>query len=110
VGGAAGFLTGLFGIGGAAMSIPTLVLVFGLTQTAAQGLALALSLPGMMVALATYGVAHDVDWAGGIALALGGASLVGSGVALAHRLPERTLKIAFCCMLYAIGTTLWLRG
>ena len=63
----------------------------------------------MIAALATYGLAHDVDWTGGIALAIGGATLVGSGVALAHRLPERTLRIAFCCMLYAIAATLWLR-
>ena len=42
----------------------------------------------------------------GLPLALGGLFTVSAGVALAHRLPERKMRIAFAWMLLA--TALWL--
>lgn len=103
-----GFATGMFGIGGPALAIPTLVAFFGVTQTVAQGMALYLSGPATVVSLITYARAGDVDWVAGILLAIGGALLVPTGVAFAHRLPERTLRLMFCGFMYAMATLLLL--
>ena len=102
----AGFSTGLFGLGGPALAIPTLVLFFGVAQTVAQGMALYLSAPGTLITLGTYAHEGDVDWGAGIALALGAGVLVKYGVALAHRLPEKVLRVLFGFFLYAVAALL----
>jgi uncharacterized protein len=104
-----GILSGLFSVGGAAFSVPLLALFFGYSQTAAQGLSLALVAPGTIVGIVAYALAGDVDWPIGIPLALGGALSVRYGVALAYRLPERTLRLFFCAMLIAASLGLLLK-
>ena len=99
VGAAGGTLSGVFSSGGAAFTVPTLSLFFGYAQATAQGLALALITPGSIVSLITYAQAGAIDWKIGIALALGGTLLIKQGVALAHRLPERTLRLFFAGLL-----------
>ena len=47
----AGLFTGFFGVGGGAIATPTLSIVFGMSQAEAQGVALALILPGALVGL-----------------------------------------------------------
>ena len=42
----------------------------------------------------------------GLPLAVGGLFTVSAGVAVAHRLPERTMKAAFAWMI--LGTAIWL--
>lgn len=105
-----GLATGMFGIGGPALATPSLVAFFGVSQTVAQGMALYLSGPATVLSLIAYTRAHDVDWGAGIVLAIGGALLVGSGVALAHRLPERTLRLMFCGFMYGMATLLLVIG
>ena len=53
---AAGVLSGLIGIGGGIIIVPTLVLLFGLTQQQAQGTTLALMVPpiGILAAWTYY--------------------------------------------------------
>lgn len=109
VGGIAGFLSGIFGIGGAAFAIPTLTLLFGLTQTEAQGFGLVVILPSIVISIITYGHAGQVDWSTGIPLGIGSMLTVSLGVALAHRLPDRLLRLAFCGLLYVGATALWFR-
>jgi len=101
-----GFASGLFGIGGPALVIPSLVLFFGVLQTAAQGMSLFLAAPATLISLITYARAGDVDWGAGVALALGGAVLVSSGVSLAHRLPEKAMRVLFSFFMYALATVL----
>jgi uncharacterized membrane protein YfcA len=96
---AGGCISGLFGVGGAFIAPPVLTAFFGLRQIEAQGLALALVCPGTFVALLTYADAGQVDWRLGLPLALGGIAAIPLGVAAAHRLPERRLRLAFCAML-----------
>jgi uncharacterized membrane protein YfcA len=105
-----GIATGLFGIGGPALAAPSLVVFFGQAQKSAQGMSTYLSLPSTIISLSTYARSHDVDWPAGILLAIGGALLVNAGVALAHRLSERTLRIAFSGFLYTMATLLLLFG
>ena len=91
-----GIVSGLFGVGGAFVAPPLLTGFFAVRQVEAQGLALALVCPGAAVALATYAGAGQVDWTLGIPLAIGGTAAISAGVAMARRLPERRLRLAFC--------------
>jgi uncharacterized protein len=109
VGAIGGSLSGLFGVGGAMVAPPALTGLFGVTQTQAQGLALALVAPGTVVSLLTYALAGDVEWPTGIALAAGGLTTVSAGVALAHRLPERTMRLLFCALMLVTALVLALR-
>jgi uncharacterized membrane protein YfcA len=95
-----GVMSGVFSVGGGLVVVPALVTLFRTTQTQAQGVAMALVIPGALVALFTYGHAGNVDWAVGIALALGGLFSVSWGVALAHRIAQRTLRMLFCLVLF----------
>lgn len=105
----AGALGGLFGVGGGVVATPVLTSVFGLTQVAAQGLALALAAPSTAVALATYAGHGQVDWHTGLALALGGMLSISWGVRVAHALPERGLRMAFSAFLVLCALMLALR-
>lgn len=110
VGALGGVLSGIFSVGGAVFAVPVLSLLFGYGQTAAQGLSLALVAPGTIVGIVTYALAGDVDWGIGIPLALGGVLFVRNGVALAHRLPERTLRLLFCLLLGLAAAALFLKN
>lgn len=106
VGMVGGCSMGLLGIGGGLMAGPLLSGWMGQRQTTAQGLSLALVAPSSVVALATYAGAHRVDWALGVPMALGGVLTVSAGVALAHRLPEKPMRLSFAAILMA--TAFWL--
>lgn len=101
---ASGLMSGLFTVGGGLVVVPVLVTRLGMSQTRAQGMALALVVPGALIALATYGAAGHVDWRVGLPLAVGGIVSVSWGVRLAHRLNQRHLRTLFCAVL--LGTAL----
>ena len=101
-----GACMGLLGVGGGLVATPFFTGLFGQRQTVAQSLSLALVTPCSIVALMTYGSAQRVDWSIGLPLAVGGLFTVSAGVAVAHRLPERTMKTAFAWMI--LGTAIWL--
>jgi uncharacterized membrane protein YfcA len=105
-----GALSGLFTVGGAVFSVPALTLAFGMTQTVAQGMGLALVVPGLIFGLVVYGRAGDIHWPIGLALAAGSVCTVSFGVVLAHRLPETALKAGFGLLLLATAALLWLRS
>jgi uncharacterized membrane protein YfcA len=110
LGAVGGIATGLFGIGGPALAAASLVVFFGLPQTTAQGMSVYLSLPSTVLTVVQYSHTHDVDWPAGIVLAIGGALLINVGVTIAHRLPEKTLRIGFACFMYSMATLLLLIG
>ena len=97
---------GLLGVGGGLVATPVFTGWFGQRQTVAQSLSLALVAPSSIIALLTYSGAHRVDWSLGLPLAAGGLFTVSSGVALAHRLPERRMRLAFACMV--LCTAVWM--
>lgn len=105
-----GVVSGFFGVGGAFIAPPLLTAFFGVRQVEAQGLGLALVCPAAVVALFTYAAAGQVDWLVGIPLAVGGTASISAGVAFAHRLPERRLRLAFCGLLLITAALLALRG
>ena len=105
-----GVFSGLFTVGGGLVVAPALMKWFGVQkQTMAQGLALATVTPGAVVALATYAQAGKVDWSVGIPLAVGGMLSMSLGVALAHRLPERLLRLLFCVLMSSTGLVMLIK-
>jgi uncharacterized membrane protein YfcA len=98
---AAGFASGLLGIGGGLIAVPVLISAFGLPVKAAVGT----SLPSVFVAAAVgVGVeiaiaSNHVDWFAAALLSLG--TVVGSrlGRPLLRVAPERTLRVAFVAYL-----------
>jgi hypothetical protein len=102
IGTLAGITGGIFGVGGSVVVVPILTVVFRLSQTDAQGLALTMLIPGIVVALFAYAAHGQADWLSGIPLALGSIFFVPYGVKLAFALPEPKLKLTFACMLLVI--------
>ena len=97
VGLAAGFSSGLLGVGGGVILVPGLVLL-GYGQREAVAGSLAAIIPISVVAVATYYLASSrphVRLDLGLALVAG--SVVGAtvGARLAHRLPDRALRVGF---------------
>lgn len=109
LGGGAGLLGGLFGVGGAVLATPVLTSIFGTTQVIAQGLSLALAAPSTGVTLVTYALHDHVDWALGLPLAIGGLLSISWGVKLAHALPEQILRGLFAGFLLVCAASLWLK-
>lgn len=107
VGSAAGFLSGLLGIGGG------IVLVPGLHQVARSSLKRAvatslvcvgiLAIPGTI----THGLLHQIDWRFAILLAIGIVPGARFGAGMAIRADDRRLRVAFSVFLWvvAIGFT-----
>lgn len=106
LGGGAGLLGGLLGVGGAVVATPVLTSVFGTTQVVAQGLSLALAAPSTAVTLVTYGLHGHVDWLMGLPLAIGGLLSISWGVKVAHALPERVLRAMFAGFLVVCAVLL----
>ena len=71
VGVLAGFLAGLFGVGGGILIVPGLVLAAHMSQRLAHGTSLAAVLPISIASLITYAVHDNVDWNVALWLAIG---------------------------------------
>jgi uncharacterized membrane protein YfcA len=109
LGGCAGLMGGLFGVGGAVVATPVLTAVFGASQVVAQGLSLALAAPSTGITLVTYALHHHVNWPMGLAMAAGGLLSISWGVRIAYALPERVLRSAFCGFLLVCALMLALK-
>ncbi|WP_411958986.1 sulfite exporter TauE/SafE family protein [Pseudomonas sp. s4] len=110
LGSGCGVLGGFFGVGASVVAVPVLTGVFGLSQLAAQGMALTLALPSTVITLATYCWNGHVDWTMGLAMATGGLLSVGWGVKWAYRVHERHLRILFAIFLVVSATMLLIKG
>lgn len=102
VGLAAGFLSGLFGVGGGVLMVPGLVLVLGMGQRLAHGTSLAAIVPIALAGVIGYAIAGEVDWVASLFLVVGSAG-VGAviGTHLLHVLPTRLLALVFAAVLAA---------
>jgi uncharacterized protein len=92
---AAGVVSGLFGVGGGIVFVPTLAIVLGLSQLRAEATSLVAILPVAAVGAWQQGRYGNLRLGEG--LALGALAAAGSfaGVALANVLPERGLELGF---------------
>ena len=98
-----GVCVGLVGTSGALM-IPTMVLVFWLTQLQAQGTALFIALlPIWFAPLLPYARAGHVQWRLGILLAVGVALGGYAGGTLAQHLPVTVVRKCFAVALLGLA-------
>lgn len=91
-----GILAGVFGVGGAIIVIPALVVILGLSQHNAQGTSLAFMLPPVgILATWNYWKAGHVDWK--IALVLSLTFVVGAyfGSRLSINISDKMLRKMF---------------
>ena len=103
---AAGALSGLFGVGGGILFVPTLALVVGLGQLEAQATSLAAMIPVVAFGAWQQHRARNVRWREGIAI--GVASIVGvtAGAALATSLDDELLRNLFAGFLLVVAAHL----
>ena len=87
----AGFLSGLFGVGGGLVIVPALMAVLGMDQRRASSTSLAAIIVTAAVGSGTYALHGEVSWVGGALLVVG--ALAGSqiGVWFLRRLPAPSL-------------------
>jgi uncharacterized membrane protein YfcA len=106
VGLVAGFLSGLFGVGGGILIVPALVLVMSMDQRLAHGTSLAAVLPIAVSSTLGYALEDKVDWpvAALLAVAAVGGAVVGTHAL--DRLPQRALALAFAGLLVATAVRL----
>jgi uncharacterized membrane protein YfcA len=99
IGTAAGFFSGLFGVGGGTIMVPLLILWLGYGEREATGTSLAaiiiIAAAGTAIQ-ALYGNVHPLE-----ALVVGAPAVVGviAGTALQQRVPERVVAFAFGVLL-----------
>jgi uncharacterized membrane protein YfcA len=99
IGTAAGFFSGLFGVGGGTVMVPLLIVWLGYGEREATGtslMAIILIAAAGTIAQALYGNVHPLD-----ALVVGGPAVFGviAGTALQQRVPERVVAFAFGVLL-----------
>ena len=107
IGVSAGFLSGLFGVGGGIIIVPGLVFLLGMTQKEAQGTSLALMLlPIGILAVTNYHKSGNINFTYGIIIALtfvlGG--FFGSKLAIA--IDEGLIKKIFGGLMFLISLKL----
>jgi uncharacterized membrane protein YfcA len=103
---AAGAISGMFGVGGGVLFVPTLVLVAELSQLEAQATSLAAIIPVVAVGAWRQHRYGNVQWRPALLLGLASAVGVAGGVALAVALSEDTLRRLFATLLIVFAARL----
>jgi len=102
-GAAAGFISGMMGVGGGAIMVPAMVLLVGFNQYTAQGSSLAAMIPAGSVGAYTHWRLGNVVT--GVLLGLIPGIMLGTflGGSLAHLLTEANLRLVFVAVLIWLG-------
>ena len=103
---AAGVLSGMFGVGGGVLFVPTLVLVLGLTQLGAQATSLAAMIPVVVLGALRQHRYGNVRWRAGTIVGVASAAGVVGGAALAESLADATLRKLFAGLLLVVAAQL----
>jgi len=96
---AAGFVGGLFGIGGGVVVVPGLVLWMHFNQHDASGTSTATIIASAGAAVISFAAEGSVDWAAAGIIAAGAISGAALGARVLHRIPAKTLTRAFSVVL-----------
>ena len=102
----AGVLSGLFGVGGGILFVPTLVLVFGLGQLEAQSTSLAAIIPVVAFGAWQQHRAGNVRWRYGLIVGVVSVAGVLAGASLAISLDEDLLRKLFAGFLLVVAAQL----
>ena len=104
----AGVLSGLFGIGGGILFVPTLALVLGLTQLHAEASSLLAILPTVAAGAWRQRRYGNVRWRDALILGVAAIAGVEGGVQIAEALPEHALRRLFGVLMLAVaGQLVW---
>ncbi|WP_246018928.1 sulfite exporter TauE/SafE family protein [Arthrobacter crusticola] len=103
----AGYLSGLFGVGGGVVVVPALLLL-GVDQRIAVGSSVAAILPTSIVGATGYALSGNVDWIAGLMLALGIVGGAQLGSYLLARLPRDLLFWLFMGFMVVVVVSLWI--
>jgi len=107
----AGILSGMFGVGGGILFVPTLVIVLDLAQLSAQATSLAAMIPVVLVGAYRQHRYGNVKWRAALLVGLTSAAGVAAGTVLADALPEHVLRKLFAVLLLFVAAQLaWSRG
>ncbi|MBN3269160.1 sulfite exporter TauE/SafE family protein [Bordetella bronchiseptica] len=98
-----GFMGGALGIGGGLIAIPALALLLGMSQQLAQGTALIMVLPTIMMAVRKYHQHARIDMRVAAAGAAGAVVFTWVGAQLALGISSRTLRLSFAVFLFFIA-------
>lgn len=110
LGAALGFFGGLFGIGGGVIAIPLLVLGFGMDQALAQGTALVMMVPNLLIGWWRYQQRHPVPWPRLLALAGVAAATTAVSAHFAARLDPVLLRALFALFMALLSLSLLWRS
>jgi uncharacterized membrane protein YfcA len=103
---AAGVVSGLLGVGGGVLFVPTLALVLGLGQLEAQSTSLLAIVPVALIGAWRQNRYGNLRIREGVALGLLSPLGVGLGTLLANVAPERALEIGFAGLQFAFAVQL----
>jgi uncharacterized membrane protein YfcA len=106
---AAGVVSGLLGIGGGTLFVPTL-LALGLSQRSAEATSLLAILPTVAVGAWRQHRYGNVRWRPAVVLGVASIAGVVGGVLVAEALPEVTLRRLFALLLLAVAAQIALRA
>ncbi|WP_419712998.1 sulfite exporter TauE/SafE family protein [Pseudomonas sp. NFX224] len=102
-GAALGTLGGIFGIGGGLIAIPLLGVLCGLDQQIAQGTALVMVVPNVMLALCRYHQRNKIELRHALPLASMGFCFAWIGSIWAVGIDAQTMRIGFVAFLIALS-------
>ncbi|HEY7935253.1 MAG TPA: sulfite exporter TauE/SafE family protein [Solirubrobacteraceae bacterium] len=109
IGTAAGFFSGLFGVGGGTVIVPLLVLWLGYSEHEATGTSLAAIVFIAAFAAATQGAYGNLHVLDGLLIGVPAIAGVLGGTWLQRRLATRTISLLFACVLLATAVELLAR-
>lgn len=101
-----GFFGGLFGIGGGIIAIPLLVLAYGMDQPMAQGTALVMMVPNLLIGWWRYTRHQPVPWQRALALGVTAAATTWVVAHVATRMPPHWLRQMFSVFLLGLSVHL----
>ena len=100
---AAGVLSGMFGVGGGILYVPTLTLGLGLTQLHAEATSLLAIIPTVIAGVVQQQRYGNVRWRAAVMIGLTSIAGAEGGVQLARALPEHVLRKLFALLLLAVA-------
>lgn len=100
---AAGFLAGMFGVGGGILMVPAMVLLLDFAQLEAQATSLAAMLPALAAGALRQRHFGNVRVKAARTVAVCSVAGVALGTGLATNLPEATLRVLFSLLLLAVA-------
>ena len=98
-----GTMGGLFGIGGGLIAIPALGVLFGLDQQLAQGTALVMVVPNVLLALWRYHQRNRIELRPALTLSLAGLVFAWLGSIWAVGIDAQAMRLGFVGFLVALA-------